>query len=238
LLWEDLCISCGPSARKGLRLGPAPGMLRARRRWVKGRDSRRAVGLEVFEFQAGGRVGGPKLVAPWWFFRLDGASPQIGLERVHGSIRNRELQLHLTRGLIVRSLEPLVLSVRHEAGNAGLRHADERSHDQNQMQIAEMIFRSPRNATGNPRPPEYEKEDLNGTVHVREAAWSQRLRLGPAADAGGGKGRRQADHYCRQPRQAAQRQRLPLMYSRISPSDPAWPSLIQAIADRIWPGVQ
>ena len=37
---------------------------------------------------------------------------------------------------------------------------------------------------------------------------------------------------------AAQRQRLPLMYSRISASFAAWPSVTQATADMIWPGVQ
>ena len=37
---------------------------------------------------------------------------------------------------------------------------------------------------------------------------------------------------------AAHRQRLPLIHSRISASEPAWPSSMQATADMIWPGVQ
>ncbi len=37
---------------------------------------------------------------------------------------------------------------------------------------------------------------------------------------------------------APQRQMLPLIHSRISSGDPAWPSSMSAVADMIWPGVQ
>ena len=40
------------------------------------------------------------------------------------------------------------------------------------------------------------------------------------------------------PLYAPQRQRLPLIHSRISASLPAWPSSMHATAEQIWPGVQ